>query len=131
MFLSRLEILEDLYVYELGQLCDVLMTEIFKDGEEVVRQGEKGEKLYFIEKGEAKAFINGPDGYAQLVYEFKNNDYFGELALLRDEPRAATIIAKGELRLCSIDRNSFKRLLGPLDKVLMRNAKRYEKYFKN
>ena len=130
-FLSRLEILEDLYVYELGQLCDVLQSEVFTDGAAVVRQGEKGEKLYFIERGEARAYIKGADGKDQLVYEFQKNNYFGELALLRDEPRAATIIAKGDLSVCSVDRSTFKRLLGPLDKVLMRNAKRYEKYFKN
>ena len=127
-FLSRLEILEDLYMYELGQLCDVLVSETFMSGEAVVTQGEKGEKLYFIERGAAQAYIKGADGKDQLVYEFSKNDYFGELALLKDAPRAATIIAKGALSVCSIDRNTFKRLLGPLDSVLMRNSKRYQKF---
>jgi cAMP-dependent protein kinase regulator len=46
---------------------------------------------------------------------YKAGDYFGELALLKNEPRAASIIAKTDLKLASIDRESFKRMLGPLD----------------
>ena len=48
------------------------------------------------------------------VMEYRRGDYFGELALLKNEPRAANIIAKTELKVASLDRHSFKRLLGPL-----------------
>lgn len=61
--------------------------------------------------------------------ELKQNDYFGELALLNDSPRAANIKATSEkLVLASIDRASFKRLLGPLEKILERNSERYKNY---
>jgi cAMP-dependent protein kinase regulator len=53
--------------------------------------------------------------------QYQAGDYFGELALLKNEPRAASIIARTDLKLATIDRESFKRLLGPLDKILMRN----------
>ena len=52
-------------------------------------------------------------------------DYFGELALLRDTPRQANVKAKSRLRVASIDRDSFKRLLGPLDEILQRNMEMY------
>ena len=59
---------------------------------------------------------------------YKAGDYFGELALLKNEPRAANIIAKTKLRVVSLDRNSFKRLLGPLDEMLKRNMDAYMNY---
>ena len=62
--------------------------------------------------------------------EYKPGDYFGELALLKDEPRAANIIAKTDCKLIYLDRNSFKRLLGPLDSILQRNRLKYKTLIK-
>jgi len=48
------------------------------------------------------------------------------LALLRDTPRAANIIAESDISVVSLDRFSFKRLLGPLEELLKRNFAKYE-----
>jgi cAMP-dependent protein kinase regulator len=48
--------------------------------------------------------------------------------LLKNEPRAANVIAKTKLKVVSLDRNSFKRLLGPLDDILKRNMSTYLNY---
>lgn len=129
-FINKIELLQELDSYEKNNFCDVLESEIFNEGDVVVKEGDPGTKFYFIEEGEAVALKN-KKGKLEVVYEYKPNDYFGELALLRDEPRAATIKAvKGKLRLCSIDRETFKRLLGPLEEVLKRNSSKYEKYMK-
>lgn len=57
-------------------------------------KGEKGDTFFFVEDGEAIASkvlkIGSPP---EIVYQYKPGDYFGELALLRDTPRAANIIA--------------------------------------
>ena len=60
--------------------------------------------------------------------DYKSGDYFGELALLKDEPRAASIIAKTDCKLLTLDRMAFKRLLGPLEDLLQRNSETYLKY---
>ena len=60
--------------------------------------------------------------------KYKQGDYFGELALLKNEPRAANVIAETKVKVVCLDRNSFKRLLGPLDEMLKRNMDSYINY---
>jgi len=60
--------------------------------------------------------------------EYKAGDYFGELALLKSGVREANVNAKTQLKVASIDRDSFKRLLGPLDEILKRNMENYTKF---
>lgn len=62
------------------------------------------------------------------VYKYGGGDYFGELALLRNQTRAASIKATSPLETVSLDRDSFKRLIGPLDTILKRNEARYKDY---
>jgi len=54
--------------------------------------------------------------------------YFGERALLKDEPRAASIVSQGEVCVVSLDRAAFKRLLGPIENILGRNEAEYRKW---
>ena len=80
-----------------------------------------------IMEGEATATktINGAE---QEVMQYKEGSYFGELALLRGEPRAANVIAKSKLKTVSLNRDSFMRLLGPLEEILKRNLSAYMNY---
>ena len=68
------------------------------------------------------------DGKA--VMNYGPGDYFGELALLREEPRAANVIAVQDSKLIYLDRKSFSRLVGPLDEILKRNIANYMNYMK-
>jgi cAMP-dependent protein kinase regulator len=57
--------------------------------------------------------------------KYNHGDYFGELALLRGDVRAANVTAKTNCKCIGLDRKSFKRLLGPLDEILKRNIASY------
>lgn len=65
---------------------------------------------------------------AQEVMKYKAGDYFGERALIKDEPRAANVQAVTECTVVSLDRHSFKRLLGPLEDILKRKLDVYDQY---
>lgn len=124
-FVNKVELLQDLDPYERGQLADCLNTATYNEGDFVIKEGETGSKFYLIESGTAKA-LKGEE----VVFEYKENDYFGELALLKDEVRAASIQATSGLKVAWIERMAFKRLLGPIEEVLKRNAEKYDKFVK-
>lgn len=111
-FLAKVSILESMDAYERSQLADALKAETFTDGQCIVTAGDAGDKFYIVEEGKAEAVKSG-----QVAMQFGVGDYFGELALIRDQPRAATVTAKGYVRVLSVDRRSFKRLLNVEDLI--------------
>ena len=128
-FISKIPLLDSLTALEKDKICDCLKTVSYKAGSLVIKQGDKGDTFYFVQEGKCVATQRNKDSQSEkTVFTFGPNDYFGELAMLKDEPRAANILAVTDLKLASIDRASFKRLLGPLDAILKRNAERYKKF---
>ena len=94
-FLSEVEILQSLDNYERSKLCDCLKVQIFEPGQKVISQGESGATFYLIVEGEARAVkLNPATNMEESVMEYHPKMYFGELALLKDQPRAATVIAE-------------------------------------
>lgn len=93
-FLSKVELLQELDQYERSKICDCLVPHTYKSGDYIIKEGESGNTFFFIESGTAYATKKNSTGSADRVFEYKANDYFGELALLKDIPRQASIIAQ-------------------------------------
>jgi cAMP-dependent protein kinase regulator len=126
-FLTQVKILEKMEPYERSILSDAFVEESFKAGDFIIKVGEEGNKFYLIEEGELVATkALSAQEEAKEVMRYKPGDYFGERALLKNEPRAANVVAKSDCKLVSVDRHSFKRLMGPLDTIMRRNMEIYE-----
>lgn len=121
-FLKLVPLLEKMDSYERGALADSLKQETFAAGTVVIQQGQEGDRFYLIDSGECVAKREGGDA-KELCY--KRGDYFGELALLRNDVRAATVTASTEVQLLWIDRKGFKTLLGPVEELMESRAKDY------
>jgi cAMP-dependent protein kinase regulator len=115
-FLHNVEILKTLMDYEIQTVADALVQEIWQDGETIVQQNEQGHAFYIVAEGIVTVIKDDTE-----VAKLGRGDYFGEMALMFDQPRAATVKAKGEVKTIRLDRQSFKRLLGSCDDVLKRN----------
>uniref|UniRef100_A0A0G4FFU5 cAMP-dependent protein kinase regulatory subunit n=1 Tax=Chromera velia CCMP2878 TaxID=1169474 RepID=A0A0G4FFU5_9ALVE len=125
-FLISVPLLESMDAYERNKIADALKTETFKDGEFIIKQGDPGDKFFLLEEGNAIVTkADTPGAAAEKKAEYKAGDYFGELALLTNEPRAANVIAQGPCKCAVLDRLAFKRLLGPLQNMLQSRADRY------
>lgn len=126
-FLSRVSLLDDMDPYERSQIADALKEVKFGTDDYVIQEGEWGDAFYIILEGNAIATkVLVPGHPPREVKSYGPGDYFGELALLKGEPRAANIIATSNLKCVTLDRLAFKRMLGPLEDILRRNAVKYE-----
>ncbi|GBG25064.1 cGMP-dependent protein kinase 1 [Hondaea fermentalgiana] len=110
--------------HELRKMMRALREERFKRGDVVIRQDDPGSKFYLIREGTAKVTktVEGVRrGAPTDVAELSAGEYFGEGALLKDEPRAANVVATSEELVClTMDRDAFEKLLGPLQKIMKR-----------
>lgn len=125
-WLGQVDILRTLNKYELGRLSEALETLLFDEDELIVKQGEEGDRFYILEEGECAAYIE-KDGVAVKVKGYtKQGDYFGEIALLKNESRRATIRAgAGGASVVSISKEDFTNLLGPIQDVLQQDIENY------
>lgn len=93
----------------------------------MIREGEWGDVFYFLIEGTAVATKTlTPGAPPKEVLNYGPGQYFGELALIRGEPRAANIVATSDLKCVTLDAAAFTRMLGPLEDILRRNFEKYE-----
>jgi MFS family permease len=86
----------------LEQVANALEEMQASVGEEIVRQGESGDRFYLIKQGAFDVYVDG-----EQVQSLEGGDSFGEIALLRDVPRTATVRARTEAVLYGLDRRHF------------------------
>lgn len=122
-FLKDLNILQSLTHYERSNVADALIPTDVDQNEVIVKQGDPGDRMFFIEEGQCDVYMNG-----KFHKRLSRGDYFGELALLNHEPRSATVIAASfKVRLASLEVQSFERLLGPCLDLMQRESSKYLK----
>lgn len=82
----------------------------FKPGEVLFRQGDPGDAAYIVVSGNADVIVNTPNGPLRVAVIGKN-DFVGEIAILCDVPRTATVTATTELTTLRIAKELFFRLV--------------------
>uniref|UniRef100_A0A672YMP8 cAMP-dependent protein kinase type I-alpha regulatory subunit n=2 Tax=Sphaeramia orbicularis TaxID=375764 RepID=A0A672YMP8_9TELE len=128
-FLSKVSILESLDKWERLTVADALETVQFEDGQKIVVQGEPGDEFFIILEGTAAVLQRRSEAEEFVeVGQLGPSDYFGEIALLMNRPRAATVVSRGPLKCVKLDRPRFERVLGPCSDILKRNIEQYNSF---
>ena len=83
----------------------------FAPGQVVVREGDPADAFYVIAHGEAIVVGRDKSGTESVLNTLKEDQYFGELGLLRAEPRNATVRAKTSLEVIAVSRDAFEMLV--------------------
>lgn len=128
-WLSEVQLFKDLNHYELSRLSEIMESNLFDADEEIIKQGEPGDKFYILEDGTCAAYISGTEGEKKVKDYLNKGEYFGEIALLNNEPRRATIRATGEgASVISVSQEDFTAVLGPIRDRLAKDIDRYPQY---
>jgi CRP/FNR family cyclic AMP-dependent transcriptional regulator len=84
------------------------LGKVYKDGELIVRQGEKGDCMYVIQEGKVEVFQHKDNKDVHLAF-LNEGDFFGEMAIFEKEERSASVRAVDEARILTIDQKNFLR----------------------
>lgn len=130
-FLGKVKILEDLDKWERSTLADAVESVNFPAETHIVEQGQAGDEFFIIVEGQAEVYQRrSEDSEPEIVGHLGPSEYFGEIALLLDRPRAATVVAKSQLKCIKLNRARFERVMGPCSDILKRNISNYNSYVK-
>ena len=115
---------------DLDIVINAMEEKRFKLDDKVISQGEDGDCLYIVETGNLKCFKTfNSDNTPKLLKIYEPGDSFGELALLYNCPRAATIICSSEESiLWSLDRETFNHIV---KEAAQKKREKYENFLKN
>ena len=112
MYINYIPLFNDLHFDDLHLLGQISKVVTFETGSYILRQGELGNTLYMIIRGAGDTIANG-----EIVYKFTHRDYFGEIALLGDTLRTASIRVTEPTIALTITKKEFKKFLENNPKV--------------
>uniref|UniRef100_A0A8D3ACL1 Protein kinase cAMP-dependent type II regulatory subunit beta n=1 Tax=Scophthalmus maximus TaxID=52904 RepID=A0A8D3ACL1_SCOMX len=131
-FIETLPLLTSLELSERMKVVDVLSTKAYNDSQQIIAQGDLADCFYIVESGQVRITMkrsrtkkDQEDEELDIATCFRGQ-YFGELALVTNKPRAASAYAVGSVKCLVMDIQAFERLLGPCMDIMKRNIANYE-----
>ena len=109
--LKRVSIFADLDDRGLDDLERLFVPHSYGKDAIVVGHEEAGDALYIIASGRAKAVLLGESGREMILYLFRPGDFFGEMSILDNQPRSATVQAVEDTTVLVLKREAFLRHL--------------------
>jgi len=86
------------------------LGKLYQNGEEVIKQGEKGDCLYVIQEGVVEVIDESGDKEIKLA-ELGETEFFGEMGLFEKDVRSCTVRVKGEAKIMTIDKRNFYKTI--------------------
>jgi CRP-like cAMP-binding protein len=112
--LNEVPLLDPLLSSEKDALADGMWPLQYAAGQKIVKQGDSGDIFYIINKGSVIMYVDGKE-----VDRREKGKFFGERAIIADEPRAATVTAGDSgVEVLAITREAFNVCVGPLKEVM-------------
>lgn len=123
-FVDQVPIFSTLSGYEKMIVADALRTKYYAPGDVIIEESTSGDDFYIVEDGEVRCTKGDEEVSARLG----SGDFFGELALVTNDLRMATVTAVRKTKCLVLDRKTFKRLLGPMQEHLRKRQDLYDLY---
>ena len=108
--LRRVPLFRDLAPADLKHVAEVVTEHAYGHGEVIAEEGEPGEEMYVVVSGDISVRVSSSNGPAEVARRGRG-ETVGEMAVVSREPRMASLVAEGEVRLLVLDRPRFQRIL--------------------
>ena len=109
--LRELRLFSGLTDTEMDLLSKVVKKRVYQSGEDIFKEGDKGDKLYVIEEGKVRITQKVKSGESQPLAILTDGDFFGEISFLDAQPHSATVTPMKESTIISISRDDFDELV--------------------
>jgi CRP/FNR family cyclic AMP-dependent transcriptional regulator len=116
--LAKTELFAKVDPDHLSKFAEVVSPQTYNEGQIITRQGDLGTGLYVITRGSADVVINQGEADETVLATMGEGAFFGDMALLLERPRGATIVAKESTDCFVLHRADFKRLTAENSAVL-------------
>jgi len=110
LFLQKVPLFSGLTPARLVEVAENMKEEAHPPATCLIRQGEVGDKFYLIKKGNVEVYVDDRTT-SRLTATLGDGEVFGEVALLEDKPRNATVIAKDAVEVYTLDKAGFHHAL--------------------
>lgn len=111
LFLKRIPLFSNIHGEGLKRIADISVEKVFEAGDIVFNEGDIGDVLYIIKKGSVKIFKKLENGEEKTLAVLKEQQYFGEMAILDDSTRSASARAAEDSILLSVDKENFREVV--------------------
>jgi CRP/FNR family transcriptional regulator/CRP/FNR family cyclic AMP-dependent transcriptional regulator len=109
--LARVPLFTGLAPEQAAQLAEVAQRRSFKRGEVIFHKGDAGSSLYMIVQGQVKIVLPSDSGEEALLAVLDADDFFGELSLIDEQPRSATVVATEPTETLVLHRADFLKFI--------------------
>ena len=106
-FLSKVSIFSHMKKSDINRIAKLVQYHSFHDGELIIREGDSDRQLFIIVKGKAEVIKNLGEKSEKRVRTLGRYSYFGEMALIDDLVRSASVIAREETQALSLAQRDF------------------------
>ncbi len=130
-FLEKAELFSNLEKEELRYLAELLQPKKYAEGQIVIHQGDFGDSLYIISRGEVDVFIRNQEDAESVIGHLKEGDLFGEMALLTGSPRAASVRVFGDAVFLTLLKNDFDEFLATHPRLAVLFSRQLAQRIKN
>jgi CRP-like cAMP-binding protein len=128
-FVRQLPLFTPLSEDQLSRLCAQCSIVNYKAGKKIILRGTAGDSFYIILSGKTRIVIGDTYGEERVVNVLSTGDCFGEIALIENVPRTATVIAASPVSLLKLERRHFEEFLAalPVEKKRITDSIRHGK----
>ena len=114
-FLVKTEIFPDLTPRTLTEVAGNIEIRTYAQGDHIVTQGEEGREFFMISQGRVNIRRKDESGVEQTVNRLSSGSFFGEVSLIKDQPRNASVVATEPTTCYVLDREEFRAVVESSD----------------